>query len=564
MIKRHLLIFIGLSFIFSLSGQTQRLVLIEEATNASCGPCGSQNPAFFALLNQNRDKLTAVVYHWYFPGYDPMHLHNVAENNARVSYYGINGVPTAIIDGIIPSGAGFGYPGAPSGFTQGLINQYHSVPSPFVIDIYHYLSADEEYIHTVARVKAAQDFEGNVKLQLAVVEKVIQFSSPPGSNGETTFHDVMKKMMPNHLGTVIPIAWEDGDYIIIEESWKLANIYEMDQLGVVGFIQESPSKTVHQAGNSEPELFAPLFDNDAAIFNLTNLTATNCSGIYSPVITIANYGANPLTTAEIFYSVNDGPIQTFSWNGNLDFLEKAVVELPDIIFPVLPQNQLVIVLSEPNGVEDEYFKNNMIEYNFNVAMATPTEVKLMIKLDDNPEEITWEIKDMGGEVVFSGGPYSNPGGTINEIFDFENNGCYFFSIYDAGGDGLQPPGFFALYYGSGTQIASGTAFGSKFNAQFDVGGTVTIDERNEIENLTIYPNPMQQNGIVEFRLMNPTHVEIQIHNMVGQLVKTSEKEMFPAGLHQIAIDVRGLDAGFYMVTAKVGHQLEIRKIAVFD
>jgi hypothetical protein len=564
MIKRHLLILIGLSFIFSLSGQTQRLVLVEEATNASCTPCGAQNPAFFALLNQNRDKLTAVVYHWYFPGYDPMHLHNVGENNARVSYYGINGVPTAIIDGVIPSGAGFGYPGAPSGFTQALINQYHSVPSPFEIDIYHYLSPDEEYIHTTARIKATQDFEGNVKLQLAVVEKVIQFSSPPGSNGETTFHDVMKKMMPNHLGTVIPAVWEDGDYIIIEESWQLANIYEMDQLGVVGFIQESPSKTVHQAGNSEPEMFAPLFDNDAAIFNLTNLTATNCSGDYSPVITLANYGANTLTSAEIHYSVNDGPIYTFNWSGNLGFLEKTVVELPEIIFPVLPQNQLVINLSQPNGEEDDYFKNNTIEYDFNVAMATPTEVKLMIKLDDNPDKITWEIKNMDGDVVFSGGPYSVAGETINEIFDFENNGCYFFTIYDADGDGLQPPGFFALYYGSGTQIASGTAFGTMFNAQFDVGGTVAVDEVIDIENLAIFPNPMHQSGIVEFRLMNLTYVEIQIHNMVGQLVKTIEKNQFSAGIHQIPIDVSGLDTGFYMVTATVGHQLETKKIAVFD
>lgn len=52
--------------IFSYS-QTERLVLIEEATNASCGPCAGQNPGFDALLNQNRDKLTAIKYHWYFP-----------------------------------------------------------------------------------------------------------------------------------------------------------------------------------------------------------------------------------------------------------------------------------------------------------------------------------------------------------------------------------------------------------------------------------------------------------------------------------------------------------------
>ena len=43
-----------------LFGQAQRRVLIEEATNASCGPCAAQNPAFDALLNQNREHIAVV------------------------------------------------------------------------------------------------------------------------------------------------------------------------------------------------------------------------------------------------------------------------------------------------------------------------------------------------------------------------------------------------------------------------------------------------------------------------------------------------------------------------
>jgi hypothetical protein len=61
---KHFFLFCLFTISFNLLfGQTQRLVLIEEATNASCGPCASQNPAFDALLNQNRDKLTAIKYH---------------------------------------------------------------------------------------------------------------------------------------------------------------------------------------------------------------------------------------------------------------------------------------------------------------------------------------------------------------------------------------------------------------------------------------------------------------------------------------------------------------------
>ncbi len=562
--SRILLIILCLTFYLSLSAQTQRLVLIEEATNASCGPCASQNPAFVALLNQNRDKITAVIYHWYFPGYDPMHLHNVAENNARVSFYGINGVPTAMIDGVIPSGAGFGYPGAPSGFSQGLINQNYAVPSPFYVDLYHYLSPNQDSIHVVMRITAAQAIEGNFKAQIAVIEKVIQFATAPGSNGEKTFHDVMKKMLPNHLGTTIPTIWEAGDYIILKESWKLANIYDMDELGVVGFVQQNGTRAVQQAGNSQPEMFAPLHNTDAAIFGLTNLTATNCSGNYSPIITLTNYGANPLTSAEITYSVNEGAIFSYSWSGNLNFLETAVVELPEIIFQVLPQNQLEINLVNPNGVADDYAKNNTIVYAFNAAFATPSEVKLMIKLDNNPEEITWEVKDMNGDVVYSGGPYANAGEIINETMNFAQNACYFFTIFDAGGNGIAAPGFFVLYYGSSSQIISGTSFGSMASAQFDVGGTVSVTEFEQSTKINIFPNPVLNSGLIEFQLFKHDQVQLNLYNHLGQVVRTIVDKHLDPAIHQITFDVTGLDSGIYMLSGRVGQQVVVHKITVLN
>lgn len=561
--KKFYLLIISILYVVSpLLSQTQRLVLIEEATNASCGPCGAQNPAFDALLNQNRDKITAIKYHWYFPGYDPMHLHNVGENNARVAYYGINGVPTAMLDGVIPSGAGFGYPGAPSGFNQNLINQAYAVPSPFMVDLYHYLSASQDSIHVVMRIAAAQAVSGNYKAQMAVIEKVINFANPPGSNGEKTFHDVMKKMLPNHLGTGIPNSWEQGDYIILRESWKLANIYDMDELGVVGFIQENGTRSVKQAANSEPEVFAPFHNTDAAIYNLTNLTATNCSGGYTPVITLANYGVSPLTEASIVYSVNGGAPLTVNWSGNLGFLESEVVFLPDIYFSVLPQNTLEIVLQNPNGVSDQYVKNNTIIYNFNAALATPSEVKLMIKLDNNPEQITWDIKNLAGEIVSSGGPYTTPGATVNETIILTENGCYLFTIYDAAGNGIEAPGFFVFYYGSSSQILSGTAFGSMAKAQFDVGGTVEITENQSAPVILFYPNPLPGSGYIEFQIFQPEMAEIFLYNQLGQVIKRVGQNRYEAGIIQEVIDAEDLHPGIYYIAGRIGAVVFNEKVVV--
>lgn len=560
--KHLLLLFIVGSFSLGLTAQTQRLVLIEEATNASCIPCALQNPAFDALLNANRHKLTAIKYHWYFPGYDPMHNHNVTENNARVSYYSINGVPTAVIDGVIPSGAGFSYPGGPHGFTQSLIDQYYAIPSPFEIDMHHYLSPAQDSIHVIMRIRSAQNITGTFKAHMVVIEKTITFSSPPGSNGEMVFHDVMKKMLPNQNGTNLATSWQEGDYIILKESWKLANIYNMDQLGVVGFVQQNVSKSVQQAANSNTELFLAYFNTDAALLKISNLAATDCSGNLAPIVTIANYGSDPLTSMDIVYSANGEEPLIYNWTGNLDFLASEQVELPLLAYVVLPENELEIILENVNGTTDDFENNNIATFTFNRSIATPSEVKLKLRLDSSPQDITWYIKDMSGEIVFSGGPYTTPGEILDIVMPFANLGCHVFTIYDAAGNGLQPPGFFLLYYGTNTQILLGTTFGSMAKAQFDVGNTLSINEPDKTNQADFFPNPVHDLGILEFSLATGSDVEVALYNLVGQLQTQVAKGKFDAGTHQLVVDASTLKSGLYFIRGLIGDQLLTRKITV--
>ena len=59
-----------LSLVASLhsKAQSQRLVLIEEFTNASCPPCAAQNPAFNILLSNNTVKAISIKYQTNWPG----------------------------------------------------------------------------------------------------------------------------------------------------------------------------------------------------------------------------------------------------------------------------------------------------------------------------------------------------------------------------------------------------------------------------------------------------------------------------------------------------------------
>lgn len=560
--KFYLLILLVVGLAFFSQAQSVRLVLIEEATNASCGPCASQNPAFDILLNQNRDKLTAIKYHWYFPGYDPMHNHNTVENNARVAYYGINGVPTACIDGDIPNGPTFGYPGGPHGYTQALIDEYASNPSPFNISLSHRVSPDQDSIYIDMMIEATAAVSGNLVAQMVVVEKHIHFASPPGSNGERDFLDVMKKMVPDQNGTPLPSSFQPGDYLILQGSWHLQNIYDMDELGVVGFIQNNSSKDVHQAGNSSTDPLTPLYNNEVNLTGISNISETNCLGAIEPKITIRNNGANPLTNVDIYYRLNDETTYTYPWSGNLGFLESAEVILPQAGFEILDENNFYAYSVNPNGSPDEYTKNDTLIQMFERAMITPLTVKLMMRTDANPQQNTWEILNSVGEVVYSGGPYANPTTIYQETFQLEDVECYIFKIYDSGGDGLIIPGFYALYYGSNNYIKSGAAFGSVDSAYFEVNTQVGITEKEGETNVNIYPNPATSFINLYFFIGNNEKVSIAVYDLVGHQIKTEDPGLLSAGPQEIRIATDDIKPGLYLVQTTIGGKIFTGKLTV--
>ncbi|MDX9906761.1 MAG: T9SS type A sorting domain-containing protein [Bacteroidales bacterium] len=558
----YLTFFLLLFLVFSGLSQSQRMVLIEEATNASCGPCASQNPAFDNLLNQNRDILTAIKYHWYFPGYDPMHNHNTVENNARVSYYGINGVPTATIDGDIPNGPTFSYPGGPHGYTQALLDEYAAIPSPFNLWLSHRISDDEDSIYVDMMIEATQAVSGTLIAHMVVVEKHINFTTPPGSNGEKNFLDVMKKMIPDQFGTTLPTSFQPGEYLILQGSWELANVYKIEELGVVGFVQNNVNKDVLQAANSTAEPFTPLYDHEASITKVSNVSETNCLGTVRPELTIRNNGAEPLTQVDVYYRINDETTYLYEWTGNLGFLGSDVITLPEISFDINDENSLYAYTVDPNGVPDEYIGNDTIIQPFGRAEITPLTVKLMIRTDENPDETTWEIRNSVGELQFSGGPYSQPNTVIQETFQMEDMECYIFRIFDVGGDGLNIPGFYALYHGTNSYISNGTDFGAIDTAYFEVNTQVGIDEMQSNPPIVIFPNPARDKFTTTLWLDGQKEVRIFIYDVAGQLVTSVYAGQLMAGYQTVEINTKDLAPGLYFVRTNIGPTHQTQKITI--
>ncbi len=543
-------------------GQSQRLVLFEEFTQASCGPCASQNPTFDALLTANASKCTSIKYHTSWPGVDIMNAQNPTDVATRVSFYNVSGVPDAEMDGTACTGSS--YSGAPANANQAMINAEYAIPASFDLYINQQLSPANDSIFVTVLGKATAAVSGSLVFQCAVIEKHIHFNTAPGTNGEKDFYNVMKKMLPSGAGTTLPTSFQVGDYFVLQFAWKLANVYDINQLSVVGFIQDVSTKAVHQAANTTTTAITGFFPNDLCLQNPGNLHTSYCEPTFSPTIECQNNGSNPLTSCTIKYRVNNEPEGTHEWTGNLGFLQKATITLPNIAFTVQPQNVLKIYGVSPNGGNDGYPKNDTIIYTFPAAPMPGTQVIVSLKTDNKPEQTTWTIKDLQGNTLASGGPYADKLHVYTTTVQLGYSTCYEFNLLDSGGDGLcctNGYGFYKVYNGN-VVVCQGNSFANSVVNQFYSMSAVSVGQTPDAASFSVYPNPAWGKTNISFTNAVAEQVTVQVYNMQGAQVISVPVKEYASGQHNIEMDCSKLVAGVYNIRLATGNKVFNQKITV--
>jgi hypothetical protein len=277
------------SYVFSLGASSQRLVLIEHFTQASCGPCATQNPALDALITSstNIDKVAHIAYHTSWPGVDPMYDFNLAnsEDNARVDYYSVSGVPNCVI-------AGNQGQGLPSIVDQAAIDREYDRPGMFEITGTASYSPLADEISIDVDVKALCDFPfGDVMARVVLTEDVA-YANPPGNNGETTFPDVMRRLFPDEIGTNLNNP-SNNDITNINYTYVLQTPVEYvdDELEVVIFVQNDMNKDIYMtamipvAVNSGIEMIA---ENAISIYPNPSTGMLNVSNVDNSTVLIYN------------------------------------------------------------------------------------------------------------------------------------------------------------------------------------------------------------------------------------------------------------------------------------
>jgi hypothetical protein len=215
-----------------VSNVIARKPCFEEFTSSTCSPCATFNQSFNPWTQTHEDEITLVKYQMNWPGSgDPYYT---AEGGVRRTYYGVSYVPWPQCNGA--------YVDYNIGAVQAAFDEAILQPGLAKIASSHTLSGTE--ISVTANFLPFADFN-DFRAHIIVIENTT--TGNVSTNGETEFHHVMMKMMPDANGTVMNVT--DRVPVSITETVDLAgtNIEEFDDLSVVVLFQDYLGKEIFQS-----------------------------------------------------------------------------------------------------------------------------------------------------------------------------------------------------------------------------------------------------------------------------------------------------------------------------
>lgn len=98
-------------------------------------------------------------------------------------------------------------------------------------------------------------------------------------------------------------------------------------------------------------------------------------------------------------------------------------------------------------------------------------------------------------------------------------------------------------------------------ACYHTGVSVGISkhEASEID-LSVHPNPVVDHADISFSLAHPANVEIEVHNVSGNLINLISNAFYPEGEHQLRWNCEELPAGVYIIKLQTAERLYTTKV----
>ncbi|NQV01063.1 MAG: Omp28-related outer membrane protein [Bacteroidia bacterium] len=416
--KKIFLVFsLFLSVLITMSQSVQRsYVILEIGTGTWCTYCpGAANGAHDLLAN---GKQVAVIENH---NGDP--FANVA-SNARNSYYGITGYPTANFDGVTPYVGGQACPNGNvyAGYLP-LYDAAYTVVSPLTIDISG-TSSGTTYNITLSIHKLNAITATDLKVHLVLTESNIATAPWPGSGGCMNKVDhVQRLMVPDHNGTALSFA--SGDFQFINLTFQKDASWVAGECELVAFVQSNGAKTIYNAMkvplNSLPTPMAVDFTGTPTTgcapvtTNFSGIAsgATNwqwsfpngspaSSTIQNPSVTYTTTGTNDVTLTAWNATTGRGNVKTKT-------AYISVTAAP--VAPGMPQGVAGLCVNPPDETYSTSGAPGATSYSWELTppssgVITPSGTSCVVNFDDTWTGIA-ELKVKGSNSC-GDGPWSAP------------------------------------------------------------------------------------------------------------------------------------------------------------
>jgi len=283
-----------------------------------------------------------------------------------------------------------------------------------------------------------------------------------------------------------------------------------------------------------------------------------------PAIIVRNNGSDSITSLEISYGIEGHIQKSFSWNGNLAFLEEEEISLPVDDYGFWGSDSISVFrvsIDNPNNSLDENTNNNILHSTFNMTDIYEGYERWLLRVRTNSRaaENEYSIVDQDGNIILERKNLSNSTTYDDEISLPE--GCYSFLINDSGNDGLSfwnnpsaGSGLISIRrieneIISFEKIRFQPDFGGEFRFDFIIDGSTATEKIEQFSRFSLYPNPSGESFTIEAENTGGKHFDIRIHSIDGVLVRKEQFDYFGDYLEK-RMSIADLSPGQYIIKLK--------------
>ncbi|MBA3683241.1 MAG: T9SS type A sorting domain-containing protein [Bacteroidetes bacterium] len=293
----------------------------------------------------------------------------------------------------------------------------------------------------------------------------------------------------------------------------------------------------------------------------------------NPVIKIKNVGTSIITNVVFNYGLVGNTPLSYTWTGNLNFLEETNVVFPPSlsIYTVNAANTFSAAIVSVNGTTDQNLFNNT--YQSQTAPVSVYPASFVIKiftnnstaLPNNFNETSYTLYDENGNIVIQ--KDSLPNATLYADTVNLTPGCYKLVVNDVGCDGykwwantvggtgnvrFENLGIGNIFYNPNGDI--GCQSTKYFVVANTTGLTENIARQNEIE---VFPNPATGIAYIKFDLSKNQTVSYTITDISGKLLQQKQIHKMEGGYENV--DISKLQNGVYFISVELENKTHITK-----